>query len=372
MKISDKSFYRSVPEPHYFAMKRVLVTGATGSIGKACCMWLLNQGARVAMVGKDLQDLVRVGSQFPSQVVCIQSDLTKDNEHQDIVDSAVENLGGLDVLINAAGVFYENDLENSSPREHDYIMNINLRATFSLSSICSFHLKKSSGCIVNISSAWAARPQQGMISYCMSKAGVDMLTKSLSVELAPIRVNAVAPGLLATKFLNKTFNPEDIKVIRNNFKNKNPLHRIGRVDDVVKSIVFLCSKKASKITGEILKVDGGLSITSSLFIDWDSIYKMNSKLAPDSLKVSSKFFNLIKHFEKFKSYNKKDGWIKNTIADSNWDTNLSDAHYKITENYNKIDGEDNILGALAQRKDVGGEIYTDQNPKNARFIDSKK
>ena len=152
MNFSEKNFYQSLPEPHYFAMKKILVTGAASGIGKACCIWLLNQGARVAMVGKEMPDLLKIGNQFPSQVVCIQSDLTIDQEHEDLINGVIENLGGLDILINAAGVIYENDLESTSPREHDYLMNINLRVAFSLSKLCIKYLKKSQGCIVNISS----------------------------------------------------------------------------------------------------------------------------------------------------------------------------------------------------------------------------
>ena len=370
MNILQHTSYRSVPEPHYYAMKRVLITGATGGIGKACCIWLLNQGARIAMVGREMTDLINIGSGFPCQAICIQCDLTKENEHLDMVNSALENLGGLDILINVAGVIYENDLENTSCREHDYLININLRAVFNISRLCATALKRSRGCIVNLSSGWGNKPQQGMISYCMSKAGIDMLTKSLALELSPVRVNAVAPGMVHTNFLNCHLQTQEVNQIKRNYRDKNPLRRIARVDEIVKAIIFLSSNKAAKLTGEILNVDGGMHATSNFYTCWADSDKMNAKFLPNGVRPLSKLNSWIdKHIQKFKNPLKNENWVKNMIGDSNWYTNLADAHYKITEHYNKIDAEDNVLGALGQLKDVNGQIFTVENPKSARYVD---
>ena len=206
----------------------------------------------------------------------------------------------------------------------------------------------------------------------MSKSGLDMLTKCLSMELAPIRVNSVAPGMTNTKFLNSIKTEETTKInkIKKNYANKNPLHRIARVDEIVKTIIFLCSKKAAKITGQIIKVDGGMNLTSSLFTHWDTTEKMNSKFAADGVRSLSRLNDWIdKKIQKFKHPIKNEKWVKNLIGDSNWDTNLADAHYKITDNYNKIEGEDNVLEALNQKKHVNGQIFTAENPKSARFIE---
>ena len=100
-----------------------------------------------------MTDLIRISSEFPCQTICIQCDLTQESEHLDMVNGALENLGGLDILINAAGVIYENDLENTSCREHDYLINLNLRAVFNISRLCATALKKTHGCIVNLSSS---------------------------------------------------------------------------------------------------------------------------------------------------------------------------------------------------------------------------
>ena len=186
----------------YFALKRVMITGASSGIGRACAFWLLNQGARVALVGRDKAALDSIGEQFPHQAVSVQCDFAIDLNQYDLVTSVVEALGGLDILINAAGLIFENDLEGTFPQDHDYLIDLNLRAVFHICSMCSTFLIKSKGCIVNFSAEWGNRPQQGMVSYCMTKAGVEMLTKCLALELAPVRVNAVAPGITKTHFFD--------------------------------------------------------------------------------------------------------------------------------------------------------------------------
>ena len=370
MNSFESPFYRSVPEPHYFAMKRVLITGATSGIGKACSIWLLNQGARVAMIGREMSDLHKIGQDFPCQAICIQCDLANDPEHLDMVASAIDNLGGLDILINSAGVIYENDLENTSCREHDYLININLRAVFNISKLCAPMLKRCHGCIVNLSSSWGTRPQQGMISYCMSKAGVDMLTRSMALELAPVRVNAVAPGMVHTNFLSYNLKTQQVSQIKNRYKQRHPMKSIARVDEIVRAIVLLCSKKAGKITGQVLVVDGGMHTTSSLFTEWRESEAMNSRFVPDGVKPLTKLSIWVdKKLERFRTPTVNESWVKNTIGESNWYTNLADAHFKITDNYNKLDGEDHVLGALGQLKHVNGQIFTVENPKSARYID---
>lgn len=354
--------------PRQFENKRIILTGATGSIGKACSIWLLNQGAKVVLVSRELSDLISIGQNFPSQAICIQCDLEKCSDHEDMVSSALEILGGLDILINAAGVMYESDLEHSSPREHDYLMNLNLKATFNITRLCTAALRSSKGVVVNLSSIWGQRPQQGMISYCMSKSGIEMLTKTLALELTPIRVNAVAPGMVKSRFLEKNMTIDVVTQIKLNYVKKNPFHRLARVDDVVKAIIFLSSRKTCKVSGETIAVDAGFGITSSIFTHWDRLGEMNCTIAPSGASgktLISKFVeNALKMFKK----NVDEGAIRDVIGKSNWSTNLADAHYKITDNYNKIDGEDHVLNELKKKKDDGGQIYTYEHPKPARLI----
>lgn len=360
-------------DPRYFQSKRIIITGATGSIGKACSIWLLNQGARVVMVSREMSDLISIGQDFPSQAICIQCDLSNEQEHFDLISSALEVLGGLDVLINAAGVMYENDLTTTSPREHDYLMNLNLKAAFSLIKLCTPALKVSKGSVVNLTGTWGLRPQQGMISYCMSKSGLEMLTKCLALELAPIRVNSVAPGMVKSRFLNNNLKPDEVLAAKSNYLNRNPIHRLARVDDVVKAIVFLSCRKSSKLTGESIFIDGGMNLTNSIFTHWDRIDKMNSTVAASGASGHSLISKWVeKTIGMFKRKEEDDAVVKEMAGKSNWFTNLADAHYKITDNYNKIDGEDHVLHELKQRKDEMGQIFTVEHPKPARMITDKK
>ena len=321
---------------------------------------MLNRGARVALVARNIRDIQPIGVEFPSQVICIQCDLGIDLEQCDMVNGAIDALGGLDILINAAGVFFENDLESTFPQDHDYIMSINLRSIFFISQLCAPSLAKNEGCIVNISNS--SRPQQGMISYCMSKAGVDMLTKALSLELYPIRVNAVAPSLINNNFLTcSKISDQEIKNIKRHVKEKNPMTRLARIDEIVKSIIFLCSSKAKQITGEIIQVDGGLHCTSSSFIHWNTSRKMNCKIMPDGLKPINQFASWFgkKIDLVLKDDPKHPDWINILMKKSNWYTSLPDAHTKIADNYQKIEDDIDALGILESLKQY--EIPQDES-----------
>lgn len=355
-------------ELNYFAKKRFLIIGAAGAVGKACSLWLLNKGAKVAMASRKMKNIQSIGAQFPNQAVCIKCDLVSDEEQFDMVNGVLEAFGGLDALINCAGVIFENDLESTFPQDHDYLIDINLRSFFHISQLCSIALYKCKGCIVNLTNS--RPPQQGMISYCMSKAGLDMLTKCLAMELAPVRVNAVAPGFLADGFLKASkLSDENVDRAKARLRGKNPLKRLGRVDEIVKAIIFLCSPKARTLTGQIIQVDGGAHCTNSSFIHWNPSTKMNSKFVPSDLKIVNKFANW---------YNKKvspivpDGekpknWIDLTIRHSNWFTSLADAHIKIYENYEKLDSQEDYLGIFENMKCKEEDLNLSYNPIPGRL-----
>lgn len=309
----------------YFALKRVMVTGASSGIGRACAIWLLNQGARVALVGRNKLALDSIGEQFPHQAVSVQCDFAIDINQFHLVASVVEALGGLDILINAAGLIFENDLETTYPQDHDYLIDLNLRSVFHISSMCSTYLIRSNGCIVNFSAEWGNRPQQGMVSYCMTKSGIEMLTKCLALELKPVRVNAVAPGVTKTRFFDYLKMPQaEQNWVFDRVAKTTPLKRIANPDDIVKVVIFLCSKKAKRITGQILKVDGGQHLTSSMFVHWDSSATMSTKLFPD--KVESNVEGL---------RNNQRLSVREMLEKSRWYTDMADAHVKQRTDYIK-------------------------------------
>jgi len=363
LKVGQESIQK-----RYFALKRVLLTGASSGIGRACGIWLLNQGARVALVGRNIEELTKIGEQFPNQAIAVKCDLAIDLEQYDMVRSVVESFGGLDILINAAGVVFDDDTEHTYPQDHDYLVDINLRSIYHISQLCQSFLEKSKGCIVNISSVWGNKPAQGMTSYCMTKAGLEMLTKCLALEMNSVRVNAVAPGFVNTNyFANAGVNPLELKKISKRLKEANPMKKTVWADDIVKAIVFLCSDRASNITGQVLRVDGGQHLTSSLYTHWDSTPKMNSKYFPTGVKLVERMTGWVsKQLGREEEHGTE--WLMEQESKSNWSTNLADAHLKVSDNYSKLENEQHVIAGLGQKKDEEGTIYTAENPKPARFI----
>lgn len=175
----------------YFLDRRILITGSSSGIGRCLAFWYLNNGARVALVGRDKDSLTNIAKEFPSQAIVIHCDLADDKQQYEMATGVIEKFGGLDILVNCAGAIFEGDIEKTFPQDFDYLCDINLRLPFHLITLFQPFLEKSGGCIVNLSCINGHRPAQGNISYCMSKAGLEMLTKSAALELAPfgVRVN---------------------------------------------------------------------------------------------------------------------------------------------------------------------------------------
>jgi NAD(P)-dependent dehydrogenase (short-subunit alcohol dehydrogenase family) len=162
----------------------------------------------------------------------------------------MNHLGGektsLDILINCAGVIFDGDVENTFPQDYDYIVDLNLRAAFHITSLLTQFLEKSRGCVVNVSSCFGSRPQMGCVSYCMSKAGLEMLTKCCAIELASsgVRVNAVSPGSTDTNFLRYAgYSETEYESYKERVSPIIPLQRVAGPEEVAKAIIFLCSEK---------------------------------------------------------------------------------------------------------------------------------
>lgn len=162
----------------------------------------------------------------------------------------MQHLGGektsLDVVVNAAGAIFDGDTETTFPQDYDYIIDLNLRAVFHLTSVLYGFLEKSHGCIVNVSSCFGHRPQAGSISYCMSKAGLEMLTKCCALELAPygVRVNAVAPGTTDTNLLRYAgYSESEYESYKERVAPLIPLQKVATPEQIAKAVIFLCSPK---------------------------------------------------------------------------------------------------------------------------------
>jgi 3-oxoacyl-[acyl-carrier protein] reductase len=160
--------------------------------------------------------------------------------------AVIETFGGVDILINTAGVVKTGCLERTKPQDYDLMMDVNLRAPMILTQFFNEELKQSKGSIVNVSCDKGTRPEAGMIGYCMSKAGVEMLTKSTAMELAVfgVRVNAVSFSFVDTNFYRTTGLTEpELDALKNRASGNIPLQRTGTEVEVAKSIIFLTSEQ---------------------------------------------------------------------------------------------------------------------------------
>ena len=175
-----------------FLNKRILITGASSGIGLSTAMYFLNSGAKVALCGRDLETLKKIGKKFPNQASVINLDLSEDLLLFDLKSTVIEILGGLDILVNCAGIIFDGDVEKTFPQDYDYTVDVNLRAVYILVKSFKMYFQRNSS-IVNVSCLYGTKPQNGLTSFCMSKAGIEMLTKFAAAEFAVdgIRVNAI-------------------------------------------------------------------------------------------------------------------------------------------------------------------------------------
>lgn len=239
--------------------KVALVTGASSGIGRAAASLFAKNGFRVAAVGRNETELAALADE--SELIRThRAELTAPGQIDDLVETAWDHFGRIDVLVNAAGIIANGTIENTSLGAWDEMMTINLRCVFYLMNRCVPHLAKNRGNIVNVSSVTGPRAFPNVLAYCVSKAGVDQLTRCAALELAPqgVRVNAVNPGVVVSG-LHKTsgMNPDAYEKFLEHSKQTHPLGRVGNPEEVAELIYFLASDKASWITGVTYEIDGG-------------------------------------------------------------------------------------------------------------------
>jgi NAD(P)-dependent dehydrogenase (short-subunit alcohol dehydrogenase family) len=244
--------------------KKVLVTGASSGIGRAAAERFLSEGADVAIVGRRVSALNEVASSDNKNGIAIVADLSEEDQTERSVAEAVEAMGGLDVLVNAAGILKAGRIEDTSIDLWDEMMNINLRSIFHLMKLAVPHLERSRGNMVNVSSVTGPRSFPGVLAYCVSKAGLDQLTRCAALELAAkgIRVNAVNPGVVVSGLHRSGgMNEEAYAAFLEHSKTTHPLGRVGNPEEIADLIYFLASDRASWITGATVSIDGGRALT---------------------------------------------------------------------------------------------------------------
>lgn len=243
------------------AGKVAVVTGGSRGIGEGIALALSEFGARLVLASRKIEGLNQVKEKVEAQggeAVCVPAHMGNTETLQGVVDCALENFGTVDILVNNAatnpifGPVTEADLP-----AWEKIMDVNLKGVFFLSKLVgAIMLEKGSGSIINISTEAAVRPAPFLGVYSISKAGLDMVTKSLALEWGPggIRVNGIAPGLVQTKFSQALWSNDDI---RQTVESKIPLGRMAQPPEIAGLAVFLASDAASFITGQTILVDGG-------------------------------------------------------------------------------------------------------------------
>jgi NAD(P)-dependent dehydrogenase (short-subunit alcohol dehydrogenase family) len=244
-----------------------MVTGATSGIGRAVAKRFASASSRIIAIGRNRSTLEEVEAeirQSGGEPSALALDVTSDADVRKAFDEAIEHAGRLDVLVNAAGHISTGTIENTSLPQWDAMMNVNLRSVFNLMQLASPHLIKTKGSIVNISSVTGLRSFPGVLAYCVSKAGVDQLTRCAALELAAkgVRVNAVNPGVVVTEIHKRGGMSEaDYDKFLEHSKTTHPLGRVGNAAEIAELVFFLASEKAAWITGATYQIDGGRALT---------------------------------------------------------------------------------------------------------------
>jgi NAD(P)-dependent dehydrogenase (short-subunit alcohol dehydrogenase family) len=250
-----------------FSGKVLLVTGATSGIGRATALRFAASGAKVAAVGRQEDALAAVAEEITKlggTPLAIRADLSVENEASRVIAKAKESFGGIDVLVNAAGHISSGTIENTSIEAWDAMLNINLRAVFALMKQAVPFLIERRGNIVNVSSVTGLRSFPGVLAYCVSKAGLDQLTRCAALELAAkgVRVNAVNPGVVVTEIHKQGGMDEDqYAAFLEHSKQTHPLGRVGDAREIAELVFFLASERAAWITGGTYSIDGGRALT---------------------------------------------------------------------------------------------------------------
>ena len=242
--------------------KRAIVTGGTRGIGRAIVKELVSKGSDVAFIynssDEHAESLKNELNNNQSKIFAFKSDVTSIEQTEATVNDVVSKLGGVDILINNAGITRDNLLIRMSEKDFDDVMNTNLKSVFNYSKAVIKHMiKQRYGRIINISSVVGVIGNPGQANYAASKAGAIGFTKSMARELASrnITVNVIAPGYIETDMTNKLNDEQKKKLIE-----MIPLGRMGKTEDIAKVVSFLCSPDADYITGQVIAVDGGMTM----------------------------------------------------------------------------------------------------------------
>lgn len=238
--------------------KTVIVTGGAKGIGKAIALKFAGEGANIVLNYRSTSPEAVKAEIEEKGVKCltVQADVSKIDEAQKLVDSAVAEFGGVDVLVNNAGITRDTLLMRMSEEDFDAVIETNLKGCFNMmKSVNKIMMKQRSGAIINMSSVIGLAGNVGQVNYAASKAGVLGMTYSVAKELAArnITCNAIAPGMIATDMTEVLSDKMKEQILANI-----PLKRFGQPEEIADAALFLA--KSKYITGQVITVDGGMVI----------------------------------------------------------------------------------------------------------------
>ena len=239
--------------------KVALVTGAAQGIGKAVTLMLARHGADVIVADVNLEKAAETAREVEATgrgAMTVKVDVTRLSDVEQMVESVIGRFGKIDILINNAGIARDKLILRMTEEDWDAVLDVNLKGTFNCTkAVIKYMSKQRSGKIVNIASVVGEMGNAGQANYSASKAGVIGLTKTIAREFAQrgINVNAIAPGYIQTPMTDVL--PDKAK---EELKRMIPMERFGQPEDVARAVLFLVSEASSYITGQVLKVNGGI------------------------------------------------------------------------------------------------------------------
>jgi 3-oxoacyl-[acyl-carrier protein] reductase len=235
--------------------KNIIVTGASGGIGNSIVEKLNESGANVLASGTRLEKLEELKSKF-NKIKILKFDISQSDKIEEFIDNAANELGGLDCIVNNAGITQDNLAIRMSIDEWKKVIDINLTSTFLMSKFAiKKMLKNKKGKIINITSVVGHTGNLGQANYTASKAGLVAMSKSLAIEYAKknININCISPGFIKTAMTDKI--DEKFKDV---IVSKIPSARLGEPEDIANAVLFLASDNSNYINGETLHVNGGM------------------------------------------------------------------------------------------------------------------
>ena len=356
-----------------FSKKNILITGASSGVGLYSAFYFLNQNANVILACQDEISVIKLLEKYNfKNAYILKADLEKLGQIKTFINYITEIFTSIDILINCAGIKLDNDILTTHSEDFDYTMNTNLRSVFILIKELRPYFSQGAS-IINMSCMYGTKPMCGFISYSMSKAGLETLTKYAAAEMAylNIRINAISACPINTNSLRYiNISENEIKEFNKKMEKNIPLGRIAEGDDIVKVIIFLASKRSKKITGQIIKVDGGRGLTSSGYVHYKGLFNMNSKIEPDKdiiLQSGDICYNLCeknKIMDKpITDKNELKKFVEKTIKNSNFSTRNMEAFYNVKNDYYQVENNNNLLSQ---------KFLTDESKNELLKLNSEK